>query len=877
MPSPCNTCRPREGGEPRCRLATLGCRTVEIRGTSFRNVLESIRAGENVAKPLPPLAPGQYDVMVIGEGPGFEEDKRGLPFQGQAGLKLAQLLVRSGLDIDRIFVTNMVRCRPPKNRDPAVKEIIACRDYLTEEIQALQPKVVVLLGNKALRAFNLQGEGGISYIRGKVFYKEYPHWEGGPEFQVLPTLHPAALNRAQNKKLETACQNDYRLAASILRGESAEARAHTEYTLIDTWDKLDWLVGQLGQQPVFAYDTESCSLSFVDSPFLCYSFGWADGVAVVPVHRHAPENRPWKITRAWGGQEKQVHAKLRQVFENPRIAKIAHNLKYDLNVLWCRAGTHLRGRFLDTMLFHHLLDPNPPHGLEQLGKILLGFPDYGEDVRKIVGQGKHTKTYDHIPDEILWPYTATDSLVTWRLYQLFYPELRGEAELWSIYEEETEPLIVALAEAERNGVLLDRKVLDRLREEVSREQGELLAKMRQKTWPDFKPTAQQVFEAGCHLGYREEVTNEDKAMGYQTSKDVIGPLAEDEPFFQWVMDYRRLSDKVLSTYIVPAEEAIESDGRARFTFKIHGTKNGRLSATWLHQIPNVEKDKVKAGRPTLRDVVIAAPGYQLVYGDYSQVELRVGAFVANDEYMLQLFATGEDIHTATAAEILGLPLQGEGEIRTPGGKLVWARAKDNRSVGKTLNFGIVYGSEGQNLLRLQWVDVNGKKYSMTEAILQFGIARWRQRFAGLASYLRDAPDEGRLNGGVLINDFDRRRPFGTRLNDERQGERKRAEREFVNARIQGDAGHITNRTIVAVREHLNDLIQAGQLRPDDVRLINTVHDSITYEVRDHYVEWFCGVFKHIAERPIPQLGNLSFPLEIGVGPSWTRAEMKEDA
>jgi DNA polymerase len=126
------------------------------------------------------------DVLFIGEGPGFHEDQQGVPFVGAAGQLLDRLLAEIELDRTKVAIVNVVKCRPPGNRDPLPDEIEACRPYLEAQIGHMQPKVIVTLGNFATR-FVIEQPIGITKARGRTF-----SYKGAT---VIPTFHPAAALR----------------------------------------------------------------------------------------------------------------------------------------------------------------------------------------------------------------------------------------------------------------------------------------------------------------------------------------------------------------------------------------------------------------------------------------------------------------------------------------------------------------------------------------------------------------------------------------------------------------------------------------------------------------------------------------------------------
>ena len=146
----------------------------------------------------------QADVMFIGEGPGFHEDRQGRPFVGPAGQLLEGLLASIGTNRSEVFIANMVKCRPPDNRDPAPSEISACSKYLDRQIELLNPKLIVTLGRFSLGRF-FPGES-ITRARGKVREK------GGR--LVFPVLHPAAALR--RTELRSVLVEDFRSIANLL-------------------------------------------------------------------------------------------------------------------------------------------------------------------------------------------------------------------------------------------------------------------------------------------------------------------------------------------------------------------------------------------------------------------------------------------------------------------------------------------------------------------------------------------------------------------------------------------------------------------------------------------------------------------------------------
>ena len=131
------------------------------------------------------------DLMFVGEGPGFEEDRSGRPFVGRAGQLLTKIIEAMGLKREDVYIGNVIKCRPPNNRNPESDEIETCMPFLEKQIEIIQPKVIVCLGTFAAQTL-LNTDEKISKLRGKLFEQD--------GIQIIPTYHPAFLLRNSNMK-----------------------------------------------------------------------------------------------------------------------------------------------------------------------------------------------------------------------------------------------------------------------------------------------------------------------------------------------------------------------------------------------------------------------------------------------------------------------------------------------------------------------------------------------------------------------------------------------------------------------------------------------------------------------------------------------------
>jgi uracil-DNA glycosylase family 4 len=148
------------------------------------------------------------DLMFVGEAPGRDEDIQGIPFVGRAGQKLTQIIEAIGLKRDDVYIANVIKCRPPENRNPEPDEVEACEQFLFRQIDVIRPKVIVALGTFAARSL-LKSDAPISRLRGRVY-----DYRGA---KLVPTFHPAYLLR--NPSCRREVWEDMKKVRSLLNGE----------------------------------------------------------------------------------------------------------------------------------------------------------------------------------------------------------------------------------------------------------------------------------------------------------------------------------------------------------------------------------------------------------------------------------------------------------------------------------------------------------------------------------------------------------------------------------------------------------------------------------------------------------------------------------
>lgn len=163
-------------------------------------------------KAVPGEGPANAEVMLIGEGPGFHENEQGRPFVGAAGNLLSELLAKAGFKREEVYITNVVKCRPPGNRDPLPEELLACGDYLAQQINAINPRMIVTLGRYSMQRF-------LPYARISEVHGQPVHQNNR---MIVPMYHPAAA--LHQPGLKSTLERDFaRLAELMEQARKEEA------------------------------------------------------------------------------------------------------------------------------------------------------------------------------------------------------------------------------------------------------------------------------------------------------------------------------------------------------------------------------------------------------------------------------------------------------------------------------------------------------------------------------------------------------------------------------------------------------------------------------------------------------------------------------
>ncbi len=641
--------------------------------------------------------------------------------------------------------------------------------------------------------------------------------------------------------------NDLNPAKKVNAGSQAPSGSHqavpempaidrSTYACVqDMADLEKWIERAFDLREV-AVDTETSALDAMQAELVGISLGLGPNDACYIPLAHGGHDllseKPRQIDRG------AALAALKPLLESDAVIKIGQNIKYDLNVL-ARYGVDV-SPVDDTMIISFDLDAGRSmdgigggHGMDELSSRHLGHTPLA--FKDVCGTGKKAIAFGEVPLDRATEYAAEDADVTWRLYQHLKPRLAIEGGT-RIYERVDRPLIAVVAGMEREGVKVDRPSLAKLSEEFAAEISSLEKQIHKMAGCEFtigspKQLGDVLFEQMGYKGGRKG-----KSGQYSTDQAILEKLAEQgAEIATKVLEWRQLS-KLKSTYTDALQAAINpATGRVHTSYSLVGAQTGRLSST----DPNLQNIPIRTaiGRQ-IRESFVAEPGNVLMAADYSQIELRLAAHMADVPTLKEAFAQGQDIHSRTAEELFGKV------------------DRETRAQAKTINFAILYGISRWGLAGRLGVEPD-------EA--QAMIDTYFQRFPGIQRYIV-ATLEGVRESGYSETLFGRKTWF-PRINSKNPNERQGSERAAINAPIQGTSADIIKRAMVRM---LPALREAGL---DRVRMLLQVHDELVFELPEADVSAAKPVIEQVmanAARPAVEL-DVPLGIEIGSGPSWGAA------
>ncbi len=599
----------------------------------------------------------------------------------------------------------------------------------------------------------------------------------------------------------------------------------TEYTTILEQAEFDAWLEKLKNAELFAFDTETTSLDYMEAEVVGVSFAVEAGkAAYVPV-AHDYLDAPAQLDRT------AVLQALKPLLEDDKCHKVGQNLKYDRSVL-SRYDIDLKGIAFDTMLESYVLDSTGRHDMDTLAKKYLEVETiHFED---IAGKGVKQLTFNQIALEQAGPYAAEDADITLRLHQALWPQLEAEGRLVDVFKNIELPLVPILSRIERTGALIDSGRLSAQSQEI----GKRLMELQDEAWSvageEFNLASPKQLQALLFEKLGLPVLKKTPKGQPSTAEDVLVELANAYDLPRLILEHRSLS-KLKSTYTDKLPMMVKpGTGRVHTSYHQAVTATGRLSSS----DPNLQNIPVRSGEGRrIRQAFVPAKGYKLVAADYSQIELRIMAHLSGDEGLLKAFSEGLDVHKATAAEVFGVEL---GEVTA-----------DQRRSAKAINFGLIYGMSAFGL---------AKQLGIPRGDAQKYVELYFERYPGVQKYMDSTRALAHEQG--YVETLSGRRLHLPEINASNKMRQQAAERTAINAPMQGTAADIIKKAMIAVDSWLSE-------STCDARVIMQVHDELVLEVREDELD---AVVEGLKER-MSSAATLDVPLlvEAGIGNNWDEA------
>ncbi|MDX1364762.1 MAG: DNA polymerase I [Arenibacter latericius] len=575
------------------------------------------------------------------------------------------------------------------------------------------------------------------------------------------------------------------------------------------------------KQTSVCFDTETTGLNPLTAELVGIAFSWEAGKGFyIPF----PEDR---------SEAQELIEHLRPFFEAEEIEKIGQNLKYDIKVLH-KYGITIKGKCFDTMLAHYLINPDMRHNMDVLAETYLNYTPVS--ITELIGKkGKNQLSMREVPLEKQTEYAVEDADITFQLAQHFRPELK-DAKTEELFNDIEIPLLKVLADMELEGINLDKAFLNSLAKDLDNDIKELETKIYKEAGEEFNIASPK--QLGDILFDKLKLVNKPKKTKtgqYSTAEEVLSTLAKDHEIIQYVLDYRGLS-KLKSTYIDALPLQIEeSTNRIHTDYMQTVAATGRLSSN----NPNLQNIPIRTerGRQVRKAFVPRNEEYTLLAADYSQIELRIIAALSQETTMIEAFKNGEDIHASTASKVFNVPLE---EV-----------TREQRSNAKTVNFGIIYGVSAFGLS-------NQTDLSRSEA--KDLIDTYYKTYPKLRNYISEQINFARENG--YVQTVLGRRRYLKDINGSNAIVRGAAERNAVNAPIQGSAADIIKIAMINIHKKLVEENYKS-------KMLLQVHDELVFDVYNPEM----GAIKTMIKTEMENAHKLSVPLEVelGTGKNWLEA------
>ena len=630
---------------------------------------------------------------------------------------------------------------------------------------------------------------------------------------------PSPVNK--NGQLDMfAVQGDLFAQPQLVSEKNNSSNTPHFYQLADTPMAQQLLLQSLLEQSEVCFDTETTAVDALEAELVGISFCWS---------AHKGYYLPFPVDKT---EATTLLNNFRPFFENEQIAKVGQNLKYDIKVLQ-NYGVEVQGALFDTMIAHYLLNPDMRHNMDILSETYLNYTPIA--IESLIGKGKAQRSMRSVPIDDVKEYAVEDADVTWQLKDAFKAEL-PKVNAQKIYTDLEAPLIKVLATMEREGVNLDVAYLKEYSKTLDADIATLETSIAQQAGEPFNLASPK--QLGDILFEKLKIDSKPKKTKtgqYATSEEVLAPFATKHKIVADILEWRQIQ-KLKSTYVdaLPLE-VNKNTGRVHTTYMQTVAATGRLSSN----NPNLQNIPIRTSRgQQVRKAFIARnPDYVLLSADYSQIELRIIAALSEEHNMIESFLRNEDIHRSTAAKVFNVPLE---EV-----------TREQRSHAKTVNFGIIYGVSAFGL---------SAQTDLSRSESKELIDTYYATYPNLRNYINKQIEFARQHG--YVETILGRRRYLPDIHSHNQVVRGGAERNAVNAPIQGSAADIIKIAMIRIHNQL----QAQKLQ---TRMLLQVHDELVFDVPKTELE----IVKPLVKEAMENAFTLAVPLvaDLGVGNNWLDA------
>lgn len=585
-----------------------------------------------------------------------------------------------------------------------------------------------------------------------------------------------------------------------------------DYHLVDTEESRKSLAKYLSLQEEFCFDTETTSVNPEEAELVGIAFSYVPGEAY------------YVSVPADSAEAQKIADEFKEVLEDKSIRKIAHNLKYDVQVMK-NYDIEVQGEMFDTMLAHYLLNPEGKHKMDTLAENMLNYTPV--PIEELIGSGKNQKNMRDISVDIVTEYAAEDADITLQLKHLLAAQIE-QNNFSKLLHEVEEPLSIVLADVEYNGVRIDTSVLESMSKELNELSVVAQAKVFELAGQEFNLSSpKQLGEILFDKMKLVEKPKKTKTGQYATGEEILTRLAKEHEIADSILEFREYQ-KLKSTYVDALPKLISTkDGLIHTDYRQAVAVTGRLSSN----NPNLQNIPIRTakGREIRKAFIPRSKEFKIFSADYSQIELRIIAAFAGDESMLDAFKNGIDIHATTASKVFKVPMED--------------MTADIRRKAKEVNFGLIYGISAFGLSQNIGI-------SRTEAAEI--IDAYFTEFPAIKRYMDDSINKAKEL--EYVETIMGRRRYLRDINSRNATVRGYAERNAINAPIQGSAADMIKVAMINIHKWM----KAENLKS---KMIMQVHDELVFDAHIDELPLLKTKVEEFMKTAIP----MDVPMEVGMG------------